>query len=137
MYRAKRKKPTTITFSRHDDSTSQTGTSRSTTGVLREKTTIRQDGVVRQNRSIVSLAVEARAAQEYSESPPQEPIYEPYTIGDHGDDPYNEEEDDGGRDLRASVRSHFYSSSGGNSLFSMVGRSAAPMGPGPPRDLSR
>jgi hypothetical protein len=50
------------------------------------------------------MAGEARAAVHHTllESP-HEPIYEPYTTGDHVDDPYDEDEDDGGRDLRASV----------------------------------
>ncbi|KAJ7847993.1 hypothetical protein B0H14DRAFT_3453348 [Mycena olivaceomarginata] len=103
MFRPKRKKQTTITFSLNTPASAPGSSSQSTAGVLHEKTTIRQDGATRQNRSIVSVAGEARAAVHHTllESP-HEPIYEPYTTGDHVDDPYDEDEDDGGRDLRAS-----------------------------------
>ncbi|KAF7364230.1 hypothetical protein MSAN_01082600 [Mycena sanguinolenta] len=76
-------------------------------GVLREKTSIRLDGVARQERSIVPIAL-----AEHQRIPrvhpdvlrPQAPIYEPYSAADHGGhDDYDEDfDDEKGRDLRAS-----------------------------------
>ncbi|KAJ6510913.1 hypothetical protein C8R45DRAFT_965557 [Mycena sanguinolenta] len=99
----KQKKPTTITFSRSSEA--GLGTS---AGVLREKTSIRLDGIARQERSIVpiTLAEHQRIPQVYADVPrPQAPIYEPYSAVDHGGlDDYDDDLDDDekGRDLQPS-----------------------------------
>ncbi|KAJ6484089.1 hypothetical protein C8R45DRAFT_1214949 [Mycena sanguinolenta] len=106
-YSLKRKKPTTVNFSRSvhppvGSSSNPAGPSTlSTTRILREKTTIRQDGAIRQRRSMVSVTSEhlVPKAQDNARPPPP-PIYEPYDAGDHGGDDYDEEE--GGRSLRDS-----------------------------------
>lgn len=103
-YHTKRKKNTTITFSSTSGgSTSANSTAAPTIGVLREKTTIRQDGVTRQERSIVELAGGSTAVHpDVPRSATPELIYEEYAAGDHGGDDFDDKE--GGRDLRESVR---------------------------------
>jgi hypothetical protein len=73
--------------------------------VLREKTTIRQDGSILQARSMVTVSLD----NEWSIPKvhpdvvrPPEPIYESYSAADHGGED-NYDDDEGGRDLRASV----------------------------------
>ncbi|KAF7373659.1 hypothetical protein MSAN_00576700 [Mycena sanguinolenta] len=108
MRGTKRKKPTTITFSRvPQGSGAGPNTSSSNAGVLREKTSIRLDGVARQERSIVpiTLAEHQRIPRVHPDMPrSQAPIYEPYSAADHGGhDDYDEDfDDEKGRDLRAS-----------------------------------
>ncbi|KAF7367039.1 CxC2 domain-containing protein [Mycena sanguinolenta] len=108
MHGTKRKKATTITFSRvPQGSGAGPNTSSSTAGVLREKTSISLDGVARQERSIVpiTLAEHQRIPRIHPDVPrSQAPIYEPYSATDHsGHDDYDEDfDDEKGRDLRAS-----------------------------------
>ncbi|KAJ7219723.1 hypothetical protein B0H12DRAFT_1241465, partial [Mycena haematopus] len=110
MLARKRKKATTLTFGRAEQlpasakgSVPSAGPSTSTQ-VLREKTTIRQDGSVRQDRSVVTVAtIDDRPPAVHPDMPrlrDSEPIYEPFTSGDH--DGYEDVEEDGGRDLRES-----------------------------------
>ncbi|KAF7358324.1 CxC2 domain-containing protein [Mycena venus] len=105
----KRKKPTTITFGRAPPASGATpavgsSASSSTGGVLREKTSIRLDGVARQQRSIVPVALGKQHPKVHPDvARPLAPIYEPYSAADHGgDEDYEDYDDEGGRDLRAS-----------------------------------
>ncbi|KAJ7307861.1 hypothetical protein DFH08DRAFT_823947 [Mycena albidolilacea] len=101
-YHPKRKKNTTITFSSTSGgSTSANSTAAPTIGVLRKKTTICQDGVMRQERSIVELAGGSTAVHpDVPRSATPELIYEEYAAGDHGGDDFDDKE--GGRDLHES-----------------------------------
>ncbi|KAJ7863782.1 hypothetical protein B0H14DRAFT_2574722 [Mycena olivaceomarginata] len=103
----RKKKNTTITFSRlggPSSSSSASAVKPDTTTVLREKTTIRQDGSILQARSMVTVSLD----NEWSIPKvhpdvvrPPEPIYESYSAADHGGED-NYDDDEGGRDLRAS-----------------------------------
>ncbi|KAJ6452843.1 hypothetical protein C8R45DRAFT_1112863 [Mycena sanguinolenta] len=106
----KRKKPTTITFSRVQPASGATSvsspTSQPLTGsVLREKTSIRLDGVTRQRHSIVPITLDEEhrtPARVHLDIPRRrEPIYEPYSDVDHGG--YDEDDDEGGRAWRAMI----------------------------------
>ena len=107
MLGTKRKKPTTITFSRLPQGSGAGPSTSATAGVLREKTSIRVDGTARQQRSIVPVTVGEqipRLRPDVLRS--REPIYEPFSAADHGgDDGYDDEgsDEEKGRDLRASV----------------------------------
>ncbi|KAF7368058.1 CxC2 domain-containing protein [Mycena sanguinolenta] len=102
----KRKKNTTITFSRAPLASSAAGSSSSplTGGVLREKTSIRVDGATRQKRSIVQITLdeEHRTPRVHPDvARLREPVYEPYSAADHGE--YDEDYDEGGRAWRAII----------------------------------
>ncbi|KAJ6449962.1 hypothetical protein C8R45DRAFT_1114370 [Mycena sanguinolenta] len=105
----KRKRVTTINFSlssqpaSHASANPTAASATSTTNILREKTTIRQDGTSRQKRSIVSVVTAENPvpkAHDNLQIHPAAPIYEPFTTGDHGGEDYDDE--DSGRDLRDS-----------------------------------
>ncbi|KAF8171607.1 hypothetical protein K438DRAFT_1773158 [Mycena galopus ATCC 62051] len=102
----KRKKATTITFSKASGATSASSSaSRVTGGVLREKTSIGRDGATRQERSIVpiTLGKDQHTPRVYPDiSRARAPIYEPYSA--HGDgEGYAEDDEEGGRAWRPSV----------------------------------
>ncbi|KAJ7213821.1 hypothetical protein B0H12DRAFT_1242227 [Mycena haematopus] len=98
-YSNKRKKPTVVHFSPAPAASSSVPAS--TSNVLREKTTIRQDGTTRQKRSMVSVVDEHAAPKARDDvRTPSAPIYEPFTAADHAGDDYDD--DEGGRDLRDS-----------------------------------
>ncbi|KAK7013051.1 hypothetical protein R3P38DRAFT_2639870 [Favolaschia claudopus] len=100
----KRKKNTTISFSRTPSilapNTAVSGASsaslRTSTTVLREKTSIRQDGRIAQAHSMVDVTASAKSStrklQNPVVSPHSGPIYE-YTAADHSD-VYDGDEDD-------------------------------------------
>ncbi|KAJ6448083.1 hypothetical protein C8R45DRAFT_1128122, partial [Mycena sanguinolenta] len=103
----KRKKVTTINFAlssqpaSHASAQTTAASATSTANILREKTTIRQDGTSRQRRSMVSVVTaEHPKARDNLQIHPVVPIYEPFSTGDHGGEDYDDE--DGGRDLRDS-----------------------------------
>ncbi|KAF7346849.1 hypothetical protein MSAN_01824100 [Mycena sanguinolenta] len=108
MRPSKRKKITTINFAlstqaANNASNKPTAASTtSTTNILREKTTIRQDGATRQKRSMVSVTTDHLAPKAHDDIQIRlvAPIYEPFSTGDHGGEDYDD--DDGGRDLRDS-----------------------------------
>jgi hypothetical protein len=135
----RKKKNTTITFSRLDGAdfppTSKTVEPDGTT-VLREKTTIRQDGRIRQERTMVTVSLDSEwsTPKVHPDVPrPPEPIYESYSAADHGgEDDFDD--DEGGRDLRASV-SHTILMCEMKSYITCSGRSPSPMDRGPPREL--
>ncbi|KAJ7899122.1 hypothetical protein B0H14DRAFT_3124170 [Mycena olivaceomarginata] len=93
----KRKKTTTITFSRARPatdaigSTGAAGPSTTTARVLREKTTIGQDGLDAASQIVSHFRRDIQKERE--------PIYGSYSAADHGGD---EEEEEEGRDLRES-----------------------------------
>ncbi|KAJ7247447.1 hypothetical protein B0H12DRAFT_1203221 [Mycena haematopus] len=103
-FSTKRKKPTTVTFSRAGGDATSSASERpaATTNVLREKTTIRQGGGTRQVRKMVPVTLGDQDAPKVHDGVAKhpEPIYEPFTAGDHGGDIYEDEE--GGRHLRDS-----------------------------------
>ncbi|KAK7022540.1 hypothetical protein R3P38DRAFT_3539761 [Favolaschia claudopus] len=108
----KRKKPTEITFSRTPASLSLTPTQpvlsattgRTSTTLLREKTSIRQDGRVAQQRSVVDVTSSAQSSAPKISNDISKgttgPVYELYTAADHGDE--FDEGDDDARGPRAS-----------------------------------
>ncbi|KAJ6533177.1 hypothetical protein B0H19DRAFT_1383787 [Mycena capillaripes] len=115
---AKRKKITTITFSRETVPAAKRLTATATAGpsavagpsgtthVLRENTSIRQDGLVHQDRSVVTVAAGdkqpvAKVHADVRQEQAREPIYEPYTAGDHGGDD-DDDDDEKARELRDS-----------------------------------
>lgn len=74
--------------------------------VLREKTSVAQDGKVRQSRTIVNVA--PGDEQPTTKLHPdirrvREPIYELYSSADHGGDDWDDDDAEGGRNLRDSV----------------------------------
>ncbi|KAJ7790787.1 hypothetical protein B0H14DRAFT_2625671 [Mycena olivaceomarginata] len=74
-------------------------------GLLVEKTSIRQDGTTRQDRSIMGVSsgdkwLPANVRPDEAKLP--QPIYESYSAADHGGEEYGDDDEEGGRELRES-----------------------------------